>query len=79
MSTVLKRQNSCLLGYGIPTAIYTDRHTLFQPQRRTLSLAEQLRGHRDRTQLSRAFHELGIRWIPAHSPQATDEIVKPPG
>jgi len=60
--------------YGIPTAIYTDRHTLFQPQRRTLSLAEQLRGHRDRTQLSRAFHELGIRWIPAHSPQAKGRI-----
>jgi len=66
--------------YGVPAALYTDRHTIFSPWPRTAAptLPEQLRGHRDRTQLGRAFHELGIRWIGAHSPQATDEIVKPP-
>jgi hypothetical protein len=30
------------------------------------------------TQVGRALQELGIRWIPAQSPQGTDEIVKPP-
>jgi hypothetical protein len=31
------------------------------------------------TQVGRALQELGIQWVPASSPQATDEIVKPPG
>jgi len=62
--------------YGVPAALYTDRHTIFSPWPRTAAptLPEQLRGHRDRTQLGRAFHELGIRWIGAHSPQAKGRI-----
>ncbi|HXX36617.1 MAG TPA: ISNCY family transposase [bacterium] len=66
--------------YGLPSAAYTDRHGIFHRDPRTpLSVAEQLRGRPASTQVGRALQELGIRWIGAHSPQATDEIVKPRG
>jgi hypothetical protein len=59
--------------------VYTDRHGIFRPDPRTpLTLEEQLRGSPRETQVGRALQELGINWIGAHSPQATDEIVKPP-
>jgi len=65
---------------GLPLAVYTDRHGLFHRDRRApLTLAEQLQGHRSSTHVGRALQTLGIRWIPAATPQATDEIVKPPG
>ena len=66
--------------YGVPCAAYTDRHGLFHRDARTpLTLAEQLAGGIASTQIGRALQELGIRWIPASSPQGTDEIVKPRG
>jgi transposase len=65
--------------YGLPAAVYTDRHGIFRPDPHTpLSLDDQLRGVPRQTQVGRALEELGISWIGAHSPQATDEIVKPP-
>jgi len=65
--------------YGLPAAAYTDRHGIFHRDPRTpQGLAEQLEGDIASTQVGRALHELGIRWIPASSPQGTDEIVKPP-
>jgi len=45
--------------------------------KRPLTLQEQLAGKPAPTQVARALQELGTRWIPASSPQATDEIVKP--
>ncbi len=64
---------------GLPRAAYTDRHGIFHRDPRTpRTLAEQLQGRPESTQIGRAFQDLGIRWIGAHSPQATDEIVKPP-
>ncbi len=61
--------------YGVPTAVYTDRHGLFHRDPRTpLSLAEQLQGRPESTQVGRALQELGIRWIPARSPQAKGRI-----
>lgn len=60
---------------GIPVAVYSDRHSIFHRNKRTpLTLAEQLRGGPDPTQVGRALHELGIRWIPASSPQAKGRI-----
>lgn len=61
--------------YGVPVAVYTDRHGIFHrdPQAR-LTLAEQLDGDPASTQVGRALHELGIRWIPAASPQAKGRI-----
>lgn len=61
--------------YGLPGAIYSDRHSIFQVWQRTpLTLPEQLRGQRTLSQVGRALQELGIRSIAAHSPQAKGRI-----
>jgi hypothetical protein len=61
--------------YGVPVAAYTDRHGLFHRDPRTpQTLAEELEGSVPSTQIGRAFHELGIRWIPASSPQGKGRI-----
>lgn len=61
--------------HGLPAAVYTDRHGIFRPARRTpLTLDEQLRGRPDPTQVGRALEELGIHWIPASSPQAKGRV-----
>jgi transposase len=61
--------------YGLPTAAYTDRHGIFHRDPRIpLTLVEQLEGRPASTQVGRALHELGIRWIPARSPEAKGRI-----
>jgi transposase len=61
--------------YGLPTAVYTDRHGIFQRDPRTPpTLSEQLAGRLQSTQVGRALHDLGIRWIGARSPQAKGRI-----
>ena len=63
--------------HGIPVALYGDRHGIVtnEARPRPLTLDEQLRGHtRPPTQVGRALRELGIQWIPAHSPQAKGRI-----
>lgn len=62
-------------GQGIPLALYSDRHSIFQvnPKQRE-SLEEQLAGERQPTQLGRALKELGIGSIRALSPQAKGRI-----
>lgn len=61
--------------YGVPAAVYTDRHGIFHRDARTpLALAEQLRGAVATTQIGRALQELGIRWIPASSPEGKGRI-----
>lgn len=61
--------------YGVPLAAYTDRHGLFHRDPRTpATILEELEGAIPSTQLGRAFHELGIRWIPASSPQAKGRV-----
>jgi len=61
--------------YGVPTAAYTDRHGLFHRDPRTpRSLAEELEGTAASTQVGRALQELGIRWIPAASPQGKGRV-----
>jgi transposase len=61
---------------GRPIAIYSDRHGIFhRDPRQPLTLTQQLRGlQRPPTQFGRALQELGIRWIPASSPQAKGRI-----
>ncbi len=59
--------------YGRPLALYTDQHSLFVVNR-PARLEEQLAGREARTQIGRALEELGIEWIPAHSPQAKGRI-----
>jgi hypothetical protein len=59
--------------YGRPQAVYTDKASLFQP---TLAPGwkQEEPGPKSETQLGRAFRELGIEWIAAHSPQAKGRI-----
>ena len=61
--------------HGVPLALYSDRHGIFQRSpKESESLEEQLRGRRDPTQLGRALKELDIRLILAHTPQAKGRI-----
>lgn len=63
--------------FGRPLAFYTDKAGMFQVAVKT-KRQEQREG-RDRpemppTQIGRALRELGIVWIPAHSPQAKGRV-----
>jgi transposase len=61
--------------YGVPAAVYTDRHGLFRRDPKTrLPLTEQLTGAEPSTQVGRALHQLGIKWIPASSPQGKGRV-----
>ena len=60
---------------GIPLALYSDRHSIFQVNpKQPESLEEQLAGERPSTQVGRALKELGIELIRALSPQAKGRI-----
>ena len=60
---------------GIPLDLYHDRHSVFQDNsHRPWTLAEELQGHKEPTQFSRALEELGITSIAAHSPQAKGRV-----
>lgn len=60
--------------HGVPTAVYRDRHTIFEASDRGLTLEEQLADTRLPTQVGRALDELGITSIAAHSPQAKGRV-----
>ena len=61
--------------HGVPLALYSDRHGIFQrSSKQPETLEEQLRGRRDLTQFARALEELDIRLILAHTPQAKGRI-----
>ena len=60
---------------GIPLALYSDRHSIFQVSpRKPETLEEQLLGKAEPTQFGRALEELGIQAIFARSPQAKGRI-----
>jgi transposase len=59
--------------YGLPMAIYHDRHTLLRSPKQP-TLEEELAGHSPRSQIQRVMAELGIESIPAYSPQAKGRI-----
>jgi hypothetical protein len=59
--------------YGRPQAVYTDRASVFQPAL-ARGWKEEEPGPKTETQMGRAFRELGIEWIAAHSPQAKGRI-----
>jgi hypothetical protein len=54
--------------HGRPVALYTDRHSIFWGESRTDDPQP------PQTQFRRACDELGIEWIPAHSPQAKGRV-----
>jgi biotin operon repressor len=69
---------SYLEKFGRPLAFYTDKAALFQTApkiaRDQKELARDEREPLPPTQIGRALRELGIVWIPAHSPQAKGRI-----
>lgn len=54
--------------HGRPVALYTDRHSIFEPQDKGRALADA------ETQFGRALRELDIELIRAHSPQAKGRV-----
>jgi len=54
--------------YGRPLALYTDRHSIFEPQDKGRALPDA------QTQFGRALRELEVGLIRAHSPQAKGRI-----
>ena len=65
-----------LTDYGVPLAIYSDRHTIFKSSNEDkLTLEDELDGKQvPLTQFGRALSELGIEHIKARSPQAKGRI-----
>jgi hypothetical protein len=60
---------------GVPLAIYSDRHKIFQAEaKKPLTLEEELAGKPLPTQVRRVFDELDIGWIGARSPQAKGRV-----
>ncbi|OWK37813.1 ISNCY family transposase [Fimbriiglobus ruber] len=56
--------------YGRPLAVYTDRHSIFEPHEKGRPLADP----DAQTQFGRALGELAIELIRAHSPQAKGRV-----
>ena len=54
--------------YGRPMAVYTDRHSIFEPQDKGKALPDGV------TQFGRALAELDVELIRAHSPQAKGRV-----
>ncbi len=64
-----------LTRYGVPLAVYSDRHSVFWVKpREGETLADEQGRERQPTQLGRAFAELGVEMIFASSPQAKGRI-----
>src|SRR4051794_1663352 len=57
-----------LRAYGRPGAVYTDRHSIFEPQDKGKALPDGV------TQFGRALGELDVELIRAHSPQAKGRV-----
>jgi hypothetical protein len=64
--------------YGIPRSLYVDKDAVFITNREP-TIQEELAGERPRTQFGRAAQRLGIRIIPAHSPQAKGRVERKNG
>lgn len=59
--------------WGRPVEFYTDQDSLFTINR-AVRHAEDEAWEEELTQIGRALRELGVGWIPAHSPQAKGRI-----
>ncbi len=58
--------------YGRPLALYTDKNSIFQTARKPEQIDRD--GPAPPTHFAAALEELGIEWIPAHSPQAKGRV-----
>ena len=64
--------------YGVPVALYTDRHTIYRAFRQP-TLQEDLAGEEPLSSFGRACKKLGIAILTAHSPQAKGRIERKHG
>lgn len=65
---------------GIPVALYTDRHAVFQHSRQASEAVElALAGESEPTQFGRAMQELGVSQIFARSPEAKGRVERQAG
>jgi transposase len=61
--------------YGIPLALYSDRHTIFRSPKEKLTVEQELDGEQiPLSNLGKALAELGIRHIKASTPQAKGRV-----
>lgn len=61
--------------YGVPLAVYSDRHGIFfKSKDKELNLEEQLQGRAEPTQFGRLLEELHVHQVLARSPQAKGRI-----
>jgi len=63
---------------GIPLAVYTDRHAVFQHSGTVISESS-VNGERNTTQFGRALGELGVHQIFARSPEAKGRVERAAG
>jgi hypothetical protein len=68
VETHLDLLGTWLRQHGRPRAIYTDRHSIFEPQDKGRALPDGV------TQFGRALSELDVELIRAHSPQAKGRV-----
>ncbi len=59
---------------GLPAAAYTDRHGIFVRNDAHWTLAEELAGAQEPTQVGRAFRALGIEHLVAKTPEAKGRL-----
>ena len=71
--TLMRTTKTYLEKHGRPFAFYVDRDSVYKTTRHP-SLEEQLENKQAQTQFERAMNELGIRIIPAYSPQAKGRV-----
>ena len=70
----LRLLHTCGATVGLPAAVYTDAHGIFVRHDPHWTLAEELQGHQNPTQVGRALQALGIHHLVAESPQAKGRI-----
>lgn len=61
------------LTYGLPHILYHDRHTILRSPKQA-TIEDELAGRKPQSQIQRIIEQLGIRSIPALSPQAKGRI-----
>jgi transposase len=64
-----------IVGYGIPLALYSDKHTIFRSPNEKLTIDEELSGQDyPLSNFGKAMVELGIEHIKANTPQAKGRV-----
>lgn len=59
--------------WGLPLSLYADRDSIYECKREP-TVAEQVAGIEPKTQFGRAMERLGVKIIPAYSPQAKGRV-----